>query len=348
MALCGKSERKFITSVSSESKEVGSGVGSLLLLSIPGSGQEDWGCCHGEGHQAERRDPPPTAGAAHWEQLTRSESDPLGRKTEAVEHSSPTQPRKSQANLEWGSKSSRTQNEIPSTSDFPDGISRVSRSRFSLNQTKLTRVGLIPRKWVPNWKLLIITYKISLWRKLGFCYSSLNVSITTVDLPNHSNMEMGQVGTVVFTWNSHPLEVEGVWLRVPGQPGLHGERMELYWLFIHNRLIQLVERNYPTQDVCRPSHSLVQHARKHSQEFFFIVGMQLRSKMLTIAWICHWPLSFRLDPFTYLMLQLCSLTSGPSPFKPGTQRLSIPGCFRIASSCSVKNSMKTMRYWAWS
>lgn len=259
MALCRKSERKFITLVSPESKEVGSGVGSLLLLSIPGNGQEDWGCCHGEGHQAERGPPPQTAGAAYWEQVTRSESASLGRKTKAEEQSSPKQPRESQANLEWGS------DEMPSTSDFPDGISRVSQSQFSLNHTKLTWVGLIKRKWVPNWIMLIITYEISLWRNLGFCYSSLNVSITMVDLPNHLNMEMGQVGTVVLTWNSHPLEVEAVWLRVPGQPGLHGERMELHWLFIHNRLIQLVGRNYSAQDVWKPSHRLViRHAQKHS------------------------------------------------------------------------------------
>lgn len=114
MTLCQKSEKKFITLVSPESKEVGSGVGSLLLLSIPGNGQEDWGRCHGEGHQAERRSPPQTAGAAHWEQVTRSESVSLGRKTKAEGQSSPKQPRESQANLEWGS------DEIPSTPDFPD------------------------------------------------------------------------------------------------------------------------------------------------------------------------------------------------------------------------------------
>lgn len=86
MALCGKSERKFITSVSSKSKEVRSGVGSLLLLSIPGNGQEDWGRCHGEGPQAERSFLPHTAGAAHWEERQR------------LKDSFP------KANLEWGSE----------------------------------------------------------------------------------------------------------------------------------------------------------------------------------------------------------------------------------------------------
>ena len=72
-------------------------------------GKEDWGRCHGEGHQAERRPPPQTAGAAHWEQVTRSESVSLGRKTKAEGQSSPKQPRERQANLEWGS------DEMPST-----------------------------------------------------------------------------------------------------------------------------------------------------------------------------------------------------------------------------------------
>lgn len=167
-----------------------------------------------------------------------------------------------------------------------------------------------------------------------------------MDLPNHSNTEMGRVGTVVFTWNCHPLDVEAVWLRVPGQPGLHGERMAFYWLFIISSFNLWREITQPKM-FGKPTTALLFDMPGNTPRSFFLdYGMQLRSKLLTIAWTCRWPLSFRLDPFTYFTLQLSSLTSGPSPLK--LRGWAFQTVSESHQAAVLKTQWRQMYYWAWS